>query len=270
MTIAIMYSKVHLGLKYLSFYLSASSKKGHGIHSPFIFEFITKVLEDKRRYSEYETVESLRRFLLHDDTVIPVEDFGAGSAKDKTGSRTIASIAKNAAKSPKFGQLLFRMVKYYKPRNILELGTSLGLSTAYLSLAAPDSGIITMEGAPTVSARARQNFDNFNFKNIEIIEGNFDQTLPSLLRTMPQVDFAFVDGNHRREPTERYFRQLLPAIKNESILIFDDIHWSGEMEQAWEIIIQNSVVRCSIDLFFAGILFFRQEFKEKQHFRIRF
>ena len=109
-----------------------------------------------------------------------------------------------------------------------------------------------------------------NLNNIEIIEGNFDQTLASALKKMPQVDLAFVDGNHRREPTERYFGQLLPAVKNESILIFDDIHWSGEMEQAWDTIIQNPVVSCSIDLFFAGILFFRQEFKEKQHFRIRF
>ena len=265
-----MYSKFHLGLKYLSFYATASNKKGHGIHSPFVFEFITKVLSDRTVYPEYETVEKLRNVLLQDKTVLSVDDFGAGSAKDKTPTRTISSIAASAAKPPEFGQLLYRMVKYYKPRRIVEMGTSLGLSTAYLSLARPGSKIITMEGAPSVAARARQNFDSLNLKNIAIVEGNFDQTLVSVLNELPQVDFVFVDGNHRQEPTERYFKQLLPAVHNESILIFDDIHWSRQMEQAWEGIIQNSIVRCSIDLFFAGILFFRHEFKEKQHFRIRF
>jgi len=140
-----MYSKFHLGLKYLSFYATASNKKGHGIHSPFVFEFITKVLGDRTVYPEYETVEKLRNVLLQDKTVLSVDDFGAGSAKDKTPTRTISSIAANAAKPPEFGQLLYRMVKYYKPRRIVEMGTSLGLSTAYLSLAGPGSKIITME-----------------------------------------------------------------------------------------------------------------------------
>ena len=265
-----MYSKVHLGLKYLSFYLTASNKRGHGIHSPFVFEFITKVLNDKTAYPEYEIVENLRGILLQDETVLSVDDFGAGSAKDKTATRTIASITANAAKPPKFGQLLYRMVKYYRPQNIVELGTSLGLSTSYLSLAGPGSKVITMEGAPSVASRARQNFDSLNLKNIAIIEGNFNQTLASVLSQKPQVDFVFVDGNHRREPTERYFKQLLPSVHNDSILIFDDIHWSREMEQAWQAIIKNTDVRCSVDLFFAGILFFRQEFKEKRDFRIRF
>jgi len=134
----------------------------------------------------------------------------------------------------------------------------------------PGAKIITMEGAPSVAASACQNFNRLNFRNIAIIEGNFDQTLASVLKQLPQVDLVFVDGNHRREPTERYFTQLLPAVHNDSILIFDDIHWSREMEQAWETVINTSIVRCSIDLFFAGILFFRHEFKEKQHFRIRF
>jgi predicted O-methyltransferase YrrM len=265
-----MYSKFRLGLKYLSYYLSAFDIKGHGIHSPFVFEFVTKVLGDKTRYPEYETIEQLRQQLLKDNNVLIVQDFGAGSIRDKTDQRTIASIAGNAAKPARFGQLLYRMVKYYQPRNILELGTSLGLTTSYLSLAKPDSNILTMEGASAVAAKARQNFDKLNIQNISLIDGNFDQSLSSVLLRMPQVDFVFVDGNHRREPTERYFSQLLPAVNSNSILIFDDIHWSRDMEQAWQTIMGHSTVRCSFDLFFVGILFFRKEFKEKQHFSIRF
>ncbi len=265
-----MYSKFRLGSKYLSYFLTAFNSKGHGIHSPFVFEFITKVINDRTQYAAYEKVEVLRKGLLGDESILTVEDFGAGSMKDRTDKRTISSIARNAAKPAKFGQLLYRMVAYYQPQNILELGTSLGLTASYLSLAKPDSKLITLEGATSIAAKARQNFDRLNLQNISLIEGNFDQTLSPALYKIPQVDFAFIDGNHRRDPTEGYFNQLLPAIHNKSILIFDDIHWSREMEQAWQAIKQHPSVRCSIDLFFMGILFFRQEFREKQHFSIRF
>ncbi|HNR16193.1 MAG TPA: SAM-dependent methyltransferase, partial [Chitinophagaceae bacterium] len=87
---------------------------------------------------------------------------------------------------------------------------------------------------------------------------------------IPFIDFAFIDGNHRQEPTERYFNQLLPKMHHESILVFDDIHWSSEMEQVWKTIKDHPSVRCTVDLFFIGVVFFRDEFREKQHFSIRF
>ena len=162
------------------------------------------------------------------------------------------------------------MVKYYKPKTILELGTSLGITTSYLSLAKPDARLITMEGSKEIGQVAKNNFRNLEISDVEIIEGNFDNTLSSVVRGLSTVDFVFIDGNHRQEPTERYFRELFPKINNDSILVFDDIHWSSEMEAAWENIKKDAAVSCSIDLFFIGIVFFRKEFKEKQHFVIRF
>lgn len=265
-----MYSPFQLAVKYLRYYLTASNSKGHGMHSPFVFEFITKVLNDKTTYPAYQKVENLRQQLLQDQSVLTVEDYGAGSTIHKTNQRTIASIAKNAAKPAKYGQLLYRMIKYYQPPTILELGTSLGITTSYLSLAKPDAELITMEGATAIAEAARQNFQTLNLQNIIIQEGNFDHTLKNAISQQSTINFAFIDGNHRREPTERYFSQLLPATNNDSILIFDDIHWSREMEQAWDTIKQHPSVRCTIDLFFIGIVLFRQEFKEKQHFSIRF
>jgi len=265
-----MYSKPQLLLKYLQYYFTASNGKGHGMHSPFVFEFITKVLNDKTNYPEYEKVEALRDQLLSDHTILEVEDFGAGSMMDKKNKRSISSIAKNAAKPRKFGELLFRMIRYYQPVTILELGTSLGITTSYLSLAKPDARLITMEGSKEIADVAKRNFRNLEIRNIEIIEGNFDNTLSSLITHYSSVDLAFIDGNHRQEPTERYFRQLLTKANNNSIFVFDDIHWSGEMEAVWETIKNNAAVTCSIDLFFLGIVFFRKEFKEKQHFAIRF
>ncbi len=265
-----MYSKWQLARKYLAYYLTASSRNGHGIHSPFIFRFITRVLNDKHYYPEYKIAEGLRESLFKNKTTLAIEDFGAGSSVAKTNRRTISSIAKSAAKPKKFGQLLFRMIKEYKPDIILELGTSLGITTSYLSLARPGSKILTLEGANEVAAIANNNFKLLELQNVSIETGNFDSTLSSVVSELKAVDFAFIDGNHRREPTERYFQQLLPKINNDSILVFDDIHWSGEMEEAWEIISKHPVVCCTIDLFFVGIVLFRQEFREKQHFKIRF
>ena len=265
-----MYSSFQLAAKYLAYYLTASNGKGHGIHSPFVFEFITIVLNDKTTYPEYSKVEELRNQLLKDSRILNVEDLGAGSSVSKTNQRTVSSIAKNAAKPKKLGQLLFRMIKFYQPSTILELGTSLGITTSYLSLAKPDAKLITMEGSKEIAGVANRNLRNLEIRNTEIIEGNFDDKLLSVISQLSSIDFAFIDGNHRQEPTERYFHQLLSKINNDSILVFDDIHWSKEMEAAWETIKKHEAVRCTIDLFFIGIVLFRNEFKEKQNFSIRF
>jgi len=265
-----MYSRLQLLQKYIRYYLAASDSKGHGVHSPFVFEFITKLLNDKTEYPEYRKVEALRNQLLKNKTILEIEDFGAGSGSSKTKSRSISSVAKNAAKPAKFGQLLFRMIKYYQPQHVIEIGSSLGISSGYISLAKPGANFITLEGSKEIAEQAVQNFKDLGLTNIKIVTGNFDETLGKVLNDISNIDFVFIDGNHRQEPTERYFQQLLAKIHNETILVFDDIHWSSEMEAAWKNIKHNDAVTCSIDLFFAGIIFFRKEFKEKQDFIIRF
>ena len=137
-------------------------------------------------------------------------------------------------------------------------------------MANPISNLITLEGSPEIARVARDNLKDLQIENARIIEGNFDYTLPAVLYQFPTLDFAFVDGNHRREPTEKYFNWLLAKSNSNSIFVFDDIHWSREMEQAWYTISNDFAVRCSVDLFFMGIVFFRKEFREKQHFTIRF
>jgi len=265
-----MFSSFQLALKYFNYYLTSSNSKGHGIHSPFVFDFITRVLNDEQKYNEYEKVESLREKLWSDKTVVTVNDYGAGSSSIRSKRRTVGSIVKRSVKPRKYGQLLYRIVKYYQPKAIVELGTSLGITTSYLSLAKPDSKVFTLEGAAEIANKAMQNFKTLERTNIKLIEGNFDYTLPAVLYQLPTVDFAFMDGNHRYAATINYFNQLLAKTNNDSILILDDIRWSEEMEQAWKEIKEYPAVRCSIDLFFIGIVLLRHEFKEKQHFTIRF
>lgn len=264
-----MYSKIKLASKYISYYVSASNGKGHGVHSPFVFEFITKILNDDKDYDCFKAIEELRSNLKRDNTVLTIEDFGAGSRVHKQTQRAVSDIASSSLKPKKFAQLLFRMVNFYKPSSVLELGTSLGITTSYLAFAQNNIPVITMEGAKEIAGVAKNNFQKLQLKNIEIIKGNFDETLPVVLNKFGSIDFAFIDGNHRKEPTLQYFQQLLKKVNHNSILIFDDVHWSKQMEEAWEIIKTNEVVTLSIDLFYIGIVFFRREQKEKQHFTIR-
>jgi predicted O-methyltransferase YrrM len=258
------YSAFELAPKYIRYLLSASNGRGHGIHSPFVFDFVAAVLADRASYPEYASVEALRSSLLADGTVLSVEDFGAGVSS----SRSVASIARSALKPRKFGQLFFRMARYYQPSSILELGTSLGITTSYLALGAPSASVVTCEGAPAVAAVARRNFASLGLSSLRVIEGNFDDTLS--LALAPSLDFVYVDGNHRLEPTLRYFRQMQPFLHADSIVVFDDIHWSEEMEEAWAALKADPSVTCSVDLFYIGILFFRREFFTPQHFTIRF
>lgn len=265
-----MFSSWQLAKKYIHYYCTASNGKGHGVHSPFVFDFITHVLNDSRHYPAYDQVEALRKRLLANKKLLQVEDFGAGSAISNTSHRTIARIAKNAAKSKKFSQLLFRIVHYYKPATILELGTSLGISTAYMALANPAARVITGEGSSAIAEQAAANFRDLSLQTIELIPGNFDNTLHGILAAHPSIELAFMDGNHRLEPTLRYFEALLPNITDNTIVILDDIHWSEGMEQAWRQVQEHPAVTLTIDLFFIGLVFFRKDFKVKQHFSIRF
>ena len=265
-----MYSVTQLARKYFKYYLSASNSKGHGVHSPFVFDFIKFVKNDFKQYDCYLKIEALRKQLLHNKSLIEVEDFGAGSTILKTNKRAIYKMAQSSLKPRKFAQLLFRVVQYYKPATILELGTSFGITSAYLASGNPAATLHTLEGSPAIASIASSNFRSLGLSNVRLKEGDFAKTFQPLLQDLPQIDLAFIDGNHRKEPTLQYFYSLLAKTNEQSILIFDDIHWSEEMEAAWEQIKAEPRVTLSIDLFFIGLVFFKKDFKATQHYRIRF
>jgi len=287
----LMYSRLQIVRKYILYYLTASNGKGHGVHSPFVYDFIRNVLNDQRVYDAYGPIGVLRSKLLKDKTLLEVEDMGAGSAHAGGRRRTVGEIARHAAKPEKLGRLLSRIAGYYRSQAIVELGTSLGLSTAYLALGAASGElraasdelraadeekdvdrrvrVWTIEGAGEVAAAAAKNFRELGLEEIRSVVGNFDEKLEGVLEQAGTIDLAFVDGNHRLEPTLRYFHLLMSRCAPSSILIFDDIHWSGEMEAAWARIQDDPRVYMTIDLFFIGLVVLRDEFKVKQHFVIR-
>lgn len=265
-----MYSRFQLAKKYFNYYCTAGNGKGHGIHSPFVFDFIIHVLNDTKKYECYEKIEPLRQKLFRDNSIIEVEDFGAGSAVIPSDKRKITAIAKSSLKNKKFANLLFRIVQYYKPETIIELGTSFGITTCYLACANRNSEIYTFEGSSEIAKIANKNFESAGVKNINLIQGNFDKTFENTLAVIKKIDLAFIDGNHRKNATLDYFSHLQKKSSTSSIFIFDDIHWSSEMESAWKQIQQHDSVTLTIDLFFIGLVFFNPDFKVKQHFIIRF
>jgi predicted O-methyltransferase YrrM len=265
-----VYSTFQLAVKYFNYYLKGANSKGHGIHSPFVFDFILNVLNNKDNSLPPAEIEELRRKLLADNTLIEVEDMGAGSRLASSNTKQVGQIARTALKSPRYGQLLYRLVKYYLPADSIELGTSLGITSAYLASGNKEGRLTTVEGSRAIRNIAQKNFETLGLSNIDSLLGNFDAVLPKLLQEKDVVNLAYVDGNHLYSPTINYFQQLLKKADHNSIFIFDDIYWSVEMEKAWKEIKSHPDVQCTIDIFFLGFVFFRKEFKVKQHFIIRY
>lgn len=254
--------------QYLRYLLTA--KTAHGVHSPFVFDFVQQVLGQQTPHPSYQRIQELRQALYSNSSVLQVEDFGAGSLKQATSERRICDIARNAGRNEKMGILLSRIIRHYQLQHVLELGTSLGLGTSYMAMASDKVNVTTIEGSQQIAQTAATNFSSFPLHNITQHLGNFDEVLASILQHMPRIDLMFIDGNHREEPTWRYFNQALPFLHEHSILIFDDIHWSRGMHNAWTQIQQHAAVTLTIDVFYFGIVFFRNDFSEKQHFTLRY
>jgi predicted O-methyltransferase YrrM len=244
------------------------SKNEHAVHSPFVFNLLTKCFYDKKFKSEYIVLKNYRNELLQNKNTIKVTDFGAGSRVFKSNTRQITQIAKTAGISPKRAQLLYRITNYFQPDTILEIGTSLGLATSALSLGNPKASIVTLEGCPETAKQAQLQLQKFNCYNVELIVSEFSSYLKNYQPSTINYQLIYFDGNHSKKATLEYFESLLPTIVNESVWIFDDIHWSKEMEETWEIIKNHPKVTVSIDTFQWGLVFFRYE-QPKQHFVIR-
>jgi predicted O-methyltransferase YrrM len=255
-----------LAWKYFK-YLMASKTK-HGIHSPFVYKLTTEVINNKEFTKEVSKVKELRDLLCKDENSIKITDLGAGSNINRLKTRKIKDIAKNSAKSEKYGRLLFNLCNYFKPKNTLELGTSLGISASYLALSKSEK-VYTLEGCPNTAKKAKENLKSLQIHNADIIVGDFKETLTPTLKKLKSLDFGFLDGNHQEKPTIEYFEECLNYCHENSVLIFDDIHWSQGMEKAWEHIKNHEKVYVSIDLFFIGIVFFNPT-QRKEHFIIRY
>lgn len=241
----------------------------HGIHSPFVYDLLINTIYNKKNFYAYLQIEKLRNALFLSNQKVECIDLGAGSKVNNSSKKSVKAILHSAAKPSKYSQLLFRLVNHFQPSTILELGTSLGISSAYMAIANSKSKLITIEGCQEIANVSKSNFQKLELKNIEQVVGNFDEVLPAVLKNINQLDFVFFDGNHRKGPTLNYFKQCLEKSNEKSVFVFDDIYWSPEMKEAWEEIKKAEKVTVTLDLFYMGIVFFRKE-QVKQNFIIRY
>ncbi|PTM10939.1 MAG: methyltransferase [Bacteroidetes bacterium] len=250
--------------QYIKFLKTATNQ--HGVHSPFVYELVTRCFYNKTYRKAYDILKTFRKELYTNTETITITDFGSGSRVFKSNQRKISQIAKTSGITSKRAKLLYRIAQYLGAKKILELGTSLGLGTSALSLADKNANITTIEGCPEIGKIAQQQFHKFQLNNIDLKTDTFKNTLPQLVSNT--YDLIYIDGHHDKEATINYFETLLPTTNNNTVFIFDDIHWSKGMTEAWEIIKAHPKVTISIDTFFWGIICFRKE-QAKEHFTIR-
>jgi predicted O-methyltransferase YrrM len=251
--------------KFIIHFFSANNTGGFGVHSPFLFQFTRFVLFENKQYYFFTQIEQLRKQLKNDKRVLAITDFGTGYDR----RATVAAIASHSLKSARHGQLLFRIANYFKVNTVLELGTSLGITTSYLASSSKKIQCISMEGCPQIAAVATENFKSLGLNNIEVIVGNIDETLDVALGKFNHFDLIFIDANHQFTPVMSYFDKCLHKMNNNSILIVDDIYWSKEMERVWKSIKNHQNVTSTIDLFHFGIVFLNSNLKKK-HYKMRY
>lgn len=262
---------LHRARQFVKFYLAAQTK--FQTHSPFVFDLLQETLEDERYFYAFRDVEKMRETMLSSDALLEITDFGAGAgdsnpAENTPTKRTVAlrKIARNAGSPAVQGQRLFQLVQHFKPQKMLELGTSVGISTMYMAAAAErDAAFFSLEGCPKCAEIARTNLDILKLSHAQVVTGAFEKTLAPTLEGLRSLDFAYFDGNHRREPTLRYFEACLPFVHEKTVFVFDDAHWSEGMTEAWQAIQQHPRVTLTVDFFDLSLAFFSPDFREKQH-----
>lgn len=252
--------------RFLRYWLHAVEE--HSLHSPFFYDFYTKVVKaNTTDVSRFEKFEEYRRQLLKNNTPVARVDFGAGSVSNNK-KITVSSIARDSSSPKRYSDLYTRIIAYFKHTNVLELGTSLGINTLYLS-SSPSAQVTSFEGDPALISFAEEAARSLGIHNIQYIEGNIDQTLEQHLLQSPRVDFAFLDANHQYNPTLRYSNILIKRTHPGSVVVLDDIHLSPAMEKAWNELRSHELVYASADLYRCGILFFDPSLN-KQHVVLQF
>jgi predicted O-methyltransferase YrrM len=244
--------------RYLKYIFFSGHKKGHGIHSPFVFNLIIKVFRNKISPEVVFKAESIRKKMISDKRQISMLDLGAGSEIRKEKYKRVSEIAKYSSVPKKYGLLLSSLAAEYGKEAILELGTSFGISTLYMAAANQKSVVYTVEGSPAISEIAGQNFKDAGVENILKFTGSFEDILSKIESLNINPGLVFIDGNHRKEPTLCYFDKISRFSGKETIIVIDDIYYSQEMGEAWEEIKRNDRVSFTVDIFRMGFVFFRE------------
>ncbi len=251
-------------LQYLKYIFTAKGR--HGIHSPFVYAFVTNCIPTKIEKKFLIARKKLFKNLKNNSTTLEINDFGSGSKK-LGKSRTISSIFRTSSSKGKFSLLLYRIAHYYKPKNTLEFGTSLGIGSIHLSKGNEQGVITTVEACENTRFYAKNNLKKMEINNVESILSTFENFID--IYKGEKFDLVFIDGHHDGIALLQYLEKLKPLTHNDTLIILDDIRWSSSMLGSWKTIINDPFYHVSIDLFRMGIITPRSQ-QTKEHFTIRF
>lgn len=255
-------------LRFAGYFLKSRHRRGHGIHSPFVFDLVNRILRSNIPGGVKKIISDRRKEMsLRNDKII-VDDLGAGSGFTSSVERRISDISRRSSIRSRYGRILFNLASLYNGKNILELGTAVGISTQYIAMGAPESRVISIEGSENLAKIAGENLMRSGLKNVDIVTGSFAEQLEKVLK-MHIPSMIFIDGNHRKGPVLEYFNKLKELIDPDSVIILDDINYSEEMAEAWNEIKSDPQVSVSIDIFQMGFVFFREGIV-KQEFIIKY
>ncbi len=260
---------LHLVKSYLNYQLKARYRKGYGLHSPMVFQLVRELIYGKKYYSAFDSIKTYRQQLSKSSITIQTTDYGSGSNYFTTAQRKVSQLNNNSSISDKYGVILFKLVEHFKPKTIIELGTSIGISTAYLAKPSSKTTVYTIEACEATADFATNTLKELECTGVKQLVGQFRDVLPNLVGKIDKLDFVFFDGHHDRKATLDYFNMCLLKAHNDTIFVFDDIHWSKGMTEAWNIIYKHPDITVSIDLFQLGIVFFNKKC-QKQHFIVRY
>jgi predicted O-methyltransferase YrrM len=241
---------------------SAKASGPHGIHSPFVFELITRICVPERHFLVFDRIEEQRALLWQDHTSLHYADPGAGSRAAK-GERSVHDIALKSLQLPEVCRFLFQLSLHMGYKKMLELGTSLGVTTAYLASTSRSAEVITIEGARPVAERATVVWKNLSIENICSITATFNEALPEVIAKSTSFDLVYIDGHHLKDPTLRYFRLVWPKVSRPGCVVMDDIYWSAEMTEAWKEVCMDPDVTLVLDFFRFGLVFKNPDFSRE-------
>lgn len=254
--------------KYIEYLIYSGHRKGHGVHSPFIFDLVSNQFRNKTPGSVVLSIEKIRKRLEADRRFININDLGAGQTINKT-IRKVSEKARYSSVPRKYGNLLYNLAAQFGDTQIIELGTSFGFSAMYMASADPYRTVYTIEGCGECAAIAGDNFREAGLSNIVQLVGSFDSVLPELSDKGIRPGLVFIDGNHRKEPVLKYFSILSGMSDENTVMVLDDIYYSAEMTEAWNEIRSQENVSASIDVFRMGIIFFKSNIT-RNHYIIRY
>lgn len=264
---------------YLKHRLTARHTGGHGVHSPYLFEWVRMVMSDENSYYAWEAIEKCRERMLADERIVEFVDYGSGGEGNRivedrgaVEDRRVKDIAKGSLAKKKYAQLLARLVNWLGDGRlaigdgrlvIVELGTSLGITTAYMAMMDSRNKVVTYEGCPSVADIAKENWKALGIKNIDCRVGEI--TAGILDKDLEQIDVAFIDANHTYAGTCAYFKVLAEKVHAKSVMVVDDIHYNAEMEKAWKAICADERVTSTMDLYQMGLVFFDKAYWKRHY-----